>query len=164
MRVEDQVVDLVEVMNLAALRLGPLFVDATLDVQIDPTLPLVDGDPVLLDEVIANLLENAARYAPPGTSVSVELTSSEGPAVLLRVIDHGPGIDPEHAELAFQPFWRGPDSRSSGLGLAIVRAIVEAHHGTITLSPTPGGGATFDIHLPARDDAPLEQEVGSSSG
>ncbi len=164
MRVEDQVVDLVEVMNLAALRLSPLFMDATLDVQIDPTLPLVDGDPVLLDQVISNLLENAARYAPSGTSVSVELTASEGPTVVLRVRDHGPGIDPEHAEQAFQPFWRGPDSRSSGLGLAIVRAIVEAHHGTITLSPTPAGGATFDVHLPARDDARLEQEAGTGSG
>jgi K+-sensing histidine kinase KdpD len=164
MRLDDQAVDLVEVMNLAALRLSPLFVDATLDVQIDPTLPLLDGDPMLLDEVISNLLENAARYAPSGTSVSVELTSTEGPTVLLRVRDHGPGIDPQHAEQAFQPFWRGPDSRSSGLGLAIVRAIVEAHHGTITLSPTPGGGATFDIHLPARDDAPIEQEVGAGSG
>ena len=93
---------------------------------------------MLLDEVISNLLENAARYAPPGSTVSVDLQPSQGRTVTLQVRDHGPGVDPEFVDHVFQPFWRGPESHSSGLGLAIVRAIVEAHGGTITLADDAG--------------------------
>jgi K+-sensing histidine kinase KdpD len=152
LHVDDQVVDVAELVELTALRVGPLFTQVVVDVQIDPALPLIDGDPALLDEVISNLLENAARYAPPGSTVSVELACADGPAVVLRVQDHGPGVPIEHRDEVFQAFWRGPESRSSGLGLAIVRAVVEAHCGSIALSETPGGGATFDVVLPARQD------------
>ena len=116
---------------------------------------MVDGDPALLDEVVSNLLENAARYAPDGSTVSVELASTVGQAVILRVRDHGPGVEVGHYEDVFQAFWRGPDSNSSGLGLAIVRAVVEAHDGSIVVEETPGGGATFEVRLPARQDAVL---------
>jgi signal transduction histidine kinase len=71
------------------------------------------------------------------------------------VHDLGPGIKPEQVELVFQPFWRGADSKSSGLGLAIARAIVEAHGGSIGLVDTHGPGATFEVRLPAREDAVL---------
>ena len=155
MRIEDQVVDLNELLQLTVLRLSPLFPQVEVEVHIDPALPLIDGDPVLLDEVISNLLENAARYAPPGSTVSVDLLAGEPHTVTLQVRDHGQGIDPELVDHVFQAFWRGPDSNSSGLGLAIVRAIVEAHDGTIDVSETPGGGATFEVRLPAREDAML---------
>jgi K+-sensing histidine kinase KdpD len=155
MRIEDQVVDFTELLQMTALRLGPLFPQAVVEVQIDPDLPLIDGDPVLLDEVISNLLENAARYAPAGSTVSVELTASEEHTVTLWVRDHGPGVDPDSVDKVFQPFWRGAESNSSGLGLAIVRAIVEAHNGSIAIVETPGGGATFEVRLPAREDAML---------
>lgn len=153
MHIEQQVVDLTELLQLSVLRLNPLFPQATVEVEIDPALPLIDGDPVLLDEVISNLLENSARYAPPGSTVEVELTASNAQTVTLRVRDHGPGVDPANAELVFQPFWRGSDSKSSGLGLAIARAIVEAHGGSIGLVETRGAGATFEVRLPAREDA-----------
>lgn len=155
MRVEDQVVDLTELLQLTVLRLGPAFPRVEVEVEIDPDLPLIDGDPVLLDEVISNLLENAARYAPSGSKLSVRLTASAQRTVTLQVSDQGPGIDPGFVEHVFQPFWRGPESNSSGLGLAIVRAIVEAHDGSIQLAETPGGGATFEVRLPAREDAVL---------
>jgi two-component system sensor histidine kinase KdpD len=155
LRIEDQVVDLAELTQLTVLRLTPLFAHVSVDVDIDPELPLINGDAALLDEVISNLLENAARYAPADSTVSVELVPTAGTAVVLRVRDHGPGVEVEHREDVFSAFWRGPDSRSSGLGLAIVRAVVEAHHGSIVLSETPGGGATFEVCLPARQDGAL---------
>ena len=153
MRIDDQVVDLTELVHLTVLRLTPLFPHAVVKVEIDPGVPLIDGDPVLLGEVISNLLQNASRYAPSGSTVAVRLSALEGQKVALHVCDHGPGIDTEHAARVFQAFWRGPESNSSGLGLAIVRAIVEAHDGTIEFADTPGGGATFTVVLPAREDA-----------
>ena len=107
---------------------------------------------MLLDEVITNLLDNAARYAPVDSTVSVELKRADTNKVKLRVRDHGPGIGAEHSDHVFQAFWRGADSRSSGLGLTIVKAVVEAHGGTIELVDTPGGGATFEVNLAAREE------------
>jgi K+-sensing histidine kinase KdpD len=155
LRVEAQAVDLAELLQLTVLRLRRIFAHATVEVHIDPLLPLVDGDPMLIEQVLSNLLENAARHAPSGSTVSLELMPIDGlaSAVSLQVCDRGPGVKPEHVDNLFEPFWRGPGSRSSGLGLAIVRAIVEAHGGAIEFRETPGGGATFEVHLPARDDA-----------
>ncbi len=155
LRVEQQVVDLAELTELTVIRLAPLLTHVTVDVQIDPGLPLIDGDPALLDEVVSNLLENAARYAPDGSTVSVELAMTAGQAVILRVADHGRGVDAAHRDDVFEAFWRGADSNSSGLGLAIVRAVVAAHGGSIAVVETPGGGATFEVRLPARQDAVL---------
>jgi two-component system sensor histidine kinase KdpD len=154
LHIEDQSVDATELLQLAVLRLAPLFPRVELEVEIEPDVPLIRGDPLLLDQVVSNLLENASRYAPPGTAVAVQLSSSESNLVL-RVCDHGPGIGPEHVEDVFQAFWRGEDSPSSGLGLTIVRAIVEAHGGSIAVVGTPGGGATFEVRLPAKQEASL---------
>jgi K+-sensing histidine kinase KdpD len=153
LRIEDQAVDLAELLQLTVLRLAPSYPEVHVEVEIDPALPLITGDPVLLDEVITNLLENAARYAAVDSTVSVQLTCADTNKVKLRVCDHGPGIGPEHSGHVFQAFWRGPDSRSSGLGLTIVKAIVEAHGGSIDLVDTPGGGATFEVNLAAREAA-----------
>ena len=155
MRIDDQVVDLTELVHLTVLRLGSVIPHVMVEVEINPGVPLIDGDPVLLGEVISNLVQNAARYAPTGSTVAVQLSAHDGQKVALHVCDHGPGIDKEHAARVFEAFWRGPESNSSGLGLAIVRAIVEAHGGTIELADTPGGGATFTVVLPAREDALL---------
>jgi K+-sensing histidine kinase KdpD len=155
MRVEAQAVDLTELLQLNVLRLASAFAAVDTKVDIERGLPLINGDPVLLDEVISNLLENAARYAPSGSVMEVRLEAVEGDLVVLTVCDHGPGIDGEHLEHVFQPFWRGNDSRSSGLGLTIVRAIVQAHGGSIGLAETPDGGATFVVTLPARRDGEL---------
>jgi len=153
LRVDEQVVDLAELAELTVMRLAPRLAGVEIELSIDPALPLINGDPALLDEVVSNLLENAGRYAPIGSVVALELRATAGPATLVRVVDHGPGIAPQHREQVFQAFWTGPGSRSSGLGLAIVRAVVDAHHGTISVSETPGGGATFEVRLPAREDA-----------
>ena len=155
MRIEHQAVDIAELVQMTILRLAPLFPRVVVDVEIEPVMPLIDGDPVLLDEVISNLLENAARYAPAGSAVEVRLSATDQRAVMLQVIDHGPGVDAEHLDHVFQAFWRGAESPSSGLGLAIVRAVVEAHGGCVIAKETPGGGATFEVELPAREDVRL---------
>ena len=153
LRIEDQAVDLAELLQLTILRLAPRYPQVHVEVEIDESVPLITGDPVLLDEVIANLLENAARYAPVDSTISVQLAPADTNAVKLRVCDHGPGISSEDSDHVFQAFWRGPDSRSSGLGLTIVQAIVEAHGGSVKLLETPGGGATFEVDLVAREVA-----------
>jgi two-component system, OmpR family, sensor kinase len=84
----------------------------------------------------------------------------EGPLAVLEVRDHGPGIPPEHAEKVFERFYRVDSSRTraqgggSGLGLSIVAAVVSAHGGRVGVAPTPGGGATFRMELPATDGPP----------
>jgi len=154
MHVDDQAVDLAEVVQLAVLRLAQLMSRVVVEVETEPSLALITGDPMLLDEVVSNLLENSARYAPDGSVVTVRLVQDGPLSVVLQVCDHGPGINADDLAHVFEPFWRGADSHSSGLGLAIVRAIVEAHRGSIAVLPTPGGGATFQVRLPAREDAP----------
>lgn len=155
MRIEHQAVDFAELVQMTVLRLAPSFPQVAVEVEIGRALPLIDGDPVLLDEVITNLLENAARYAPAGSEVAVSLSGTDQHAVNLKVMDHGPGVDSEHRDHVFQAFWRGAESPSNGLGLAIVRAVVEAHGGWVIVKETPGGGATFEIELPARQDVRL---------
>lgn len=102
--------------------------------------------------LLENLLDNAASYSPPGERVEVDLARA-GDEIRITVADRGPGFPPEHLERAFDRFftWR-PDAigaRHSGLGLAIVRAIAEAHGGSVEAANREGGGATVTVRLPA---------------
>ncbi len=121
----------------------------------------VVGDPMALRQVIDNLLANVRTHTPAGTRavVSVRVDGSVHPAeVVLEVADNGPGLDAEHVERVFERFYRVDTSRSrlrggSGLGLAVVAALVGAHHGRVEVQSAPGEGATFRVHLTA---APTE--------
>jgi two-component system sensor histidine kinase KdpD len=131
---------------LDELELGPDDVD--LDLPAD--LPQVLADPVLLQRVIVNLLANAVRYSPEGTSVRVA-ASAFGGGVELRVTDHGPGIPEVQRNDVFQPFQRLGDTDNEtglGLGLALARGFTEGMGGTIELDDTPGGGLTMVVRLP----------------
>ncbi len=115
-----------------------------------PSPVLIEGDDDRMRRAIDNLLVNAVAHTPPGTEVEVGVTEEEGSAVL-TVHDDGPGIDPADAPRIFLPFYRSDPSRArasggAGLGLAIVAAIVEAHHGSVRLRPGPG--ATFEVRVP----------------
>jgi two-component system, OmpR family, sensor histidine kinase ResE len=116
------------------------------------SVPLVDADGDRLLEVLANLLDNALRYTPDGGTVSVRTESAENGAVI-KVTDNGAGIPADELPFVFERFWRGDKSRSrhsggSGIGLAIVRQIVELHHGTINVTSELNKGTTFIITLP----------------
>ncbi|MBJ7608467.1 MAG: HAMP domain-containing histidine kinase [Candidatus Dormibacteraeota bacterium] len=112
----------------------------------------VIGDEARLRQVLGNLVRNALVHTPPGMPVEVTLRVERGNA-LLEVADHGRGIPADNAQRIFERFQRTDPGRSrdqggSGLGLSIAAAVVEAHGGQIRVQPTPGGGATFQIHLP----------------
>lgn len=116
-------------------------------------VPTILGDADRLRQVVSNLLDNVRLHSPAGSPVEVDVTSIGGDAIELRVVDHGPGIEPDAAERIFDRFYRADGGRSrdrggSGLGLSIVRSIVTAHGGSVTHVPTPGGGATFVVRLP----------------
>jgi two-component system sensor histidine kinase KdpD len=128
------------------------------EVDVSPDLPEVLADPGLLERVIANLVENAQRYSPPGMPVRVA-ASGHGGTVELRVIDHGPGIPETVREAVFAPFQRRDDRAVStgagvGLGLAIARGFVEAMRGSIALEDTPGGGLMVNVSLPVARPGP----------
>ena len=118
---------------------------------------VVDGDPMRLHQVLANLLRNALVHTPAGTPVEVALHQKSGTA-LIDVIDHGRGIPESKRDAIFQRFHRADPARSgdqggSGLGLSIVAAVVSAHEGSIAVHATPGGGATFTVAVPLHDSA-----------
>ncbi|MEV4414536.1 HAMP domain-containing sensor histidine kinase [Catellatospora sp. NPDC049609] len=112
----------------------------------------VTGDPVLLERLVQNLVENAVRHNVPGGWLRVETSTVDGRARLV-VTNSGPAVPAYEMESIFQPFRRlgrervGGPSRGLGLGLSIVRAIAQAHHGTATAAPRPGGGLTLTITL-----------------
>ena len=122
---------------------------APLEVRIDvpATLPAVAGDYSQLGQVVTNLLENAARHSPAGGLVGVSATTADG-AVELVVTDEGTGVPSGAVEQLFEPFRTGPGSNSTGIGLAICKAVVDAHHGRIWFAERRPHGAAFHVALP----------------
>jgi two-component system, OmpR family, sensor histidine kinase KdpD len=117
----------------------------------DEAPPLVKVDARLIAEALANLVDNAAKYSPPGGEITVQ-SRLEGDELTISVTDQGPGIAPEELNHIFDKFYRGmrpPDHKSggTGMGLAIARGIVEAHGGSIRVENAWGRGATFSISL-----------------
>lgn len=135
------------------------------------------GHPDGLRQVVANLTNNAVTHTPAGTPVTVTLRR-EGNRAVLRVRDHGPGLPADALERVFDRFWRSNGGRSrgrggAGLGLAIVREIVQAHRGTVAAANDPDGGAVFTVRLPlaplsvqhpSDDDAGPAPAVGTAVG
>ena len=127
-----------------------------LELALDPELPPLDADPVLLQRVLVNVLANAVHHSPPGARVRVS-TSRLGRTAEIRVVDHGPGIAPERREDMFTPFQRLGDTDNTtglGLGLALSKGFTEGMGGTLAPEDTPGGGLTMVIALPIADAIP----------
>jgi signal transduction histidine kinase len=119
------------------------------DVSIDPAL-VVPVDRTRIRQVLANLVDNAVKYSPDGTAIAIAATASATEAVL-TVTDTGPGITPEELPRIWERLFRGDRSRSTrglGLGLSLVKAIVEAHGGRVSVQSSVGSGSTFEIRLP----------------
>lgn len=121
--------------------------------------------------MLVNLLENAAHHTPPGTRIAVS-ARSRGDAVEVEVSDDGPGVPAGIRERVFEKFFQahsGGPSRGTGLGLAVCKAVVELHGGTIRLDTVPGRGAVFRFTLPAGGgavaaDAPARAAAGRGGG
>ncbi|MGW4123769.1 ATP-binding protein [Nocardia sp. NPDC004711] len=132
-------------------------------VKVDVDTVSVRADPGLLERVLANLIDNAARYSPRDSMVRVA-AEQVGKRVAVTVVDTGPGVPTGLEDQLFEPFQRLGDRDTStgvGLGLSVVRGFVDAMGGTVHAEPTPGGGLTMVIDLPAGDDpANTEEEVG----
>jgi signal transduction histidine kinase len=110
----------------------------------------IAGDEVKLTWALSNLIANGIRYTPPGGTVRVAAESTDG-AMLVSVSDSGPGIPPEQQEKLFERFAQSPETGeagAAGLGLAIVRDVVQAHGGRIHLHSAPGRGSRFTLELP----------------
>ncbi|WP_337997782.1 sensor histidine kinase KdpD [Oleispirillum naphthae] len=155
--------DLRDVVAAAVERIGRLARAHTIQVEISPRMPLLRIDAVLMEQVFFNLLDNACKYAPPGSAIKVWANPTPK-HISIEVLDQGPGIPPEEREKVFEMFYRvrQEDSQSgTGLGLAICRGIVEAHDGTIHIDAGMNGvGAAIVIHLPL-PEAPALPEAGS---
>jgi signal transduction histidine kinase len=179
----DQLLDIASLNEAPRLHLAPCDLDeivakAISDVEGAATAKAIEihltltgkprrvmGDRSRLYRSTLNLLDNAIKYSPPNTSVSVVLNYRDG--VELSICNGGPGIPEEDLPHVFEKFFRGVAAAGSikgaGLGLATVQAAIEAHGGTITVRNSPDSGAEFSIKLPARAmmDAPSRTTAGS---
>ena len=177
-RLDRLVGDLLEVSRLEAghLEVHPQVVEVTdlvesavgtrseprLEVDIGPDLLLVRVDPVLIEQVLRNLIENAQRFTPVGQPLEIRARCA-GDEVIVSVADHGPGVTQQEQSRVFEPFYspaNGETPRGSGLGLAICHGFIAAHGGRIWVEPTPGGGATFAFTLPAAPGPPSDVQRG----
>jgi two-component system sensor histidine kinase KdpD len=144
-----------EVVGTALAHMGKRLLGRPVTTHLPPDLPLVQLDPVLIEQVLVNLLDNTIKYTPAGSPIEIFASLQDG-SVRIEVTDRGPGIPPGDGQRVFEKFYRGHAGtiRGVGLGLAICRAIVEAHGGAIRVENRPEGGAVFRFTLPAKDSPP----------
>jgi len=151
-----QWIPLEEVVGSVLTRFQDRLEGHPVQVNLASELPLVPMDGVLIEQVLANLLDNAIKYTPPGTPI--EISGSAGPdAVIVTVADEGPGLPPGDEERVFEKFYRARRERTQtgmGLGLPICRAIIVAHGGRIWAENRPPGGAVFRFELPITGTPP----------
>jgi two-component system sensor histidine kinase KdpD len=155
-----------DVLGAALQRAGKILADHRVRVDLPADLPMLALDMVLFEQVLFNLLDNAAKHAPPGSMISLKAWQA-GSTVTLRVMDEGEGIPPDDVERIFEKFYRanGADRRraGTGLGLAICRGFIEAMDGTIEAhNRTDRTGAVFDITLPVPVNVLLPEEETAS--
>jgi two-component system sensor histidine kinase KdpD len=162
MQVRKEWHPLEEIVGAAVARVEPLLAGHSLTVDVAPDLPLVPLDDILIEQVLINLLENAAKHTPTGTAVSLRAQASHGD-LLVEVCDTGPGIPTGEESKIFAKFYRGTGASrgGAGLGLAICRGIVEAHGGRIWAENRADKGAAFRFTLPLAGTPPdVEPTLG----
>jgi signal transduction histidine kinase len=151
----------------------PRWPQARIEIDVGRELPAVVGDETSIQQVVRNLISNAAKYGPAGGTVEIQLaTDAADDGVVVRVLDRGPGISEDEAEAIFTPFYRSPSTSrvagGAGIGLFVCRRLTDAMGGRIWAAPRPGGGSEFGFWLPryvapAGDDedalTPLEEDL-----
>jgi two-component system sensor histidine kinase KdpD len=146
---EPEVWPVEELVAQALAELGEAGGRIQVELPDEPTAVRVDAHQI--ERVLVNLLENALKYSPEREPVRVQVAQTSN-RVLVRVVDHGPGIASQDRERIFEPFQRGGESsRGAGLGLAIARGFAEANEARVWAESRPGQGATFVLALPASD-------------
>jgi two-component system, OmpR family, sensor histidine kinase MprB len=131
--------------------------------QVEGVPSRVRGAPARVMRAVSNLVDNAAKWSPPGAQVEVDVRDTT-----VTVRDHGPGINPADLPHVFDRFYRSPEARTrpgSGLGLAIVKQVADSHGGTVAAATAPGGGALFTLQLPSAggDPGTAERKIRSRS-
>ncbi len=126
-----------------------------LSLDLQPGLPLVLVDGLLMEQLLLNLLENALNHTPEGTPLQLSVKAQDG-TVELQIADLGPGLKPGEEKAIFEKFFQGYHSggKGAGLGLSICLGIVQAHGGTIEAANREGGGALFTVRLPTGGTPP----------
>jgi two-component system sensor histidine kinase KdpD len=143
-----------EIVEAVLARMRPRLAGHRVTADLPGDLPDVSVDPVQMDQVLTNLLENAGRHSPAGGEIQVRVLWMNG-GVQVRVADQGPGIPPEERERVFEAFYRGtshPETSGSGLGLAIARAVIVAHGGRIWIEDSPTGGCVVAFEVPREEE------------
>jgi len=152
-----------EVVGSALGACASILKEHPLTVRLAPDLPLLNLDAVLIERVLVNLLENAGKYTPADTPIDIKARADEE-SVIVTINDRGPGLPSGREDAMFDKFVRGRTESATpgvGLGLAICRAIMQAHGGTIRGKTRESGGASFILTLP-RGEPPSDD--GGTSG
>lgn len=161
LRPDLEVFDLRELVDVALHRLGSSLEGRRVEIDIAADLPLVRVDAVLLDSVLGNLLENVLLHTPAGVAVTIRARRLESGRIRLDVADAGPGVPAPDLPRLFEKFYRvaGPGEgsrRGLGVGLSVVRGMVEAMGGSVAARPGSDGGLTIELDLPAAEEPPAE--------
>jgi two-component system sensor histidine kinase KdpD len=166
LQLERQWYPLEEIVGGVLTRLRERLGARAVQVALPRELPMVQVDGVLIEQVLANLVENALKYTPPESPILISAAADDA-AVVVSVEDRGPGLPPGDEERVFDKFYQGAPERSQsgvGLGLTICRALVEAHGGRIWAENAPGGGAVFRFTLPLTGEPPTIDAAAGDAG
>ena len=167
LRPDLEALDLRDVVERAVDRLRPLLGDRPVTIDLPDELPPVRSDPVLLDTIVGNLVENAGRYAPPPAPLAISAVTGNG-LIRLVVEDGGPGVPAQSLPRLFDKFYRvdrtgGGSRRGLGIGLAVVRGLAEGMGGGVEASPSPLGGLRIVVELPVAATPPGDEASSVAS-
>jgi two-component system sensor histidine kinase KdpD len=154
-------VDAAEIVGAAMERAGGILAQHRVEISVASDLPMLRLDPILFEQVLFNLLDNAAKYSPPGSRIDLK-ARQDGDTVAIEVVDEGPGIPQGDLERIFDKFYRvqAQDRRraGTGLGLAICRGFIEAHGGRIEAhNRADRSGAILSLRIPVPEDAKIPE-------